>query len=137
MQPNLMATDRLIISKDVCGDSQLAAMKQAAAMKHFGKKQDVSPLDCIKCEAVIQVFHFLNDAVLGGAGEEDTKQMVLDFCKTAPSVFKNFCDEVKYNDLWDTIYKALRDSLVTFYCYVGMAMLGCPDINTVQSQCGF
>jgi hypothetical protein len=50
-------------------------------------------------------------------------------------VFKNFCDEIKNGNLWDTIYKALRDSLGTFYCYVGVDMLNCPALKQVQANC--
>jgi hypothetical protein len=35
---------------------------------NHGSKLDIDPITCIECDGVIELFHFINDAIIGGAG---------------------------------------------------------------------
>jgi hypothetical protein len=69
------------------------------------------------------------------SGEEELRQTLLNgICKDSKSLAE-FCKRIKDKTYWDTIYKALRDSLETFYNLVGVSLFGCPDLKTMQHSC--
>ncbi|KAI6181287.1 hypothetical protein M3Y98_00812800 [Aphelenchoides besseyi] len=95
---------------------------------------DTNPLVCFKCELVVNVFHILNDAIIGGEGEEELRQKVIAFCDPIPEL-KAFCDDIKSGKLWEVIYKTLRDSLIDFYNLVAVTFLGCPSYDQIKANC--
>ncbi|KAI6192485.1 Ras-GEF domain-containing family member 1B-A [Aphelenchoides fujianensis] len=73
------------------------------------------PVTCLKCEGVVEFFHFLNDAIIGGVGQEDLKNDVLELLCGDPPIDQTFCDEIRQGPLWD--------------------FLDCPELKVIQHDC--